>query len=414
MKRIWGVSLVSLISLVSVLLATPGPAGAGIGWALTASPGSVPVDEESDIEFKLADTLILDDIGCIRLDVPDAMDVRDAWITATKSHGEWDINTFGGELFEYVEVFAEDDDAKLEAGDWVKFTVTVRPRSEGIYVITASVYSREDCRGLELYVKIPLTFLVRSSDETPTPTPTPTATPTVTPSPTPTATPTKTPSPTPTPTPTRPPTPTPTRPPTPTPTPTVRPTVTPTPSMATASPQPTPAPTQVPAKTPDPTPEPTTTPPDDSPGKTEKPGIIPEPSPTDGPRSPDGTTEPGATPSPDSGLVPVPPVHDEPPPPRGGGDTVGRFELPVFMYAADAKQQAAAIPLDFVRTSNPGSWFIPALVTGVPGLLLILLVLGNVLLGVSWLPNVGRLLGPEPDEPDDDEHMWWAAGRPLG
>jgi hypothetical protein len=59
------------------------------------------------------------------------------------------------------------------------------------------------------------------------------------------------------------------------------------------------------------------------------------------------------------------------------------------------------------------AWLVPGLVAGVPGLLLFLLVLGQVVLGVGWLPNAGRLLGPEPPALPDQEHLWWAAGRPI-
>jgi hypothetical protein len=91
-----------------------------------------------------------------------------------------------------------------------------------------------------------------------------------------------------------------------------------------------------------------------------------------------------------------------------------RFAMPVSLFPARSVEIADPGTLDaLVGLNGPTSWFIPALVTGVPGLLLIVLVLGNILLGVSWLPNVGRLLGPEPEEPDDDEHLWWASGKPL-
>jgi len=85
------------------------------------------------------------------------------------------------------------------------------------------------------------------------------------------------------------------------------------------------------------------------------------------------------------------------------------------MFPSNAGQQAVAIPLSaLVNSGSPATWFIPGIVTGVPALLLVLLVLGNVLLGASWLPNVGRLLGPEVEVPDDEDHLWWAAGRYPG
>jgi hypothetical protein len=110
----------------------------------------------------------------------------------------------------------------------------------------------------------------------------------------------------------------------------------------------------------------------------------------------------------------APPSSGPPQGPAGADTRDVRFAIPVSLYPAQAAQSGIDAPLDaLVRLDNPASWFIPAFITGVPGLLLIILILGNVLLGVSWLPNVGRLLGPEPDEPADDDHLWWAAGKPL-
>jgi len=59
------------------------------------------------------------------------------------------------------------------------------------------------------------------------------------------------------------------------------------------------------------------------------------------------------------------------------------------------------------------SWFVPGLVVGVPGLLVILIVTANLALGAAWVPNVGRLLGTAPPERATDEHLWWAAGGPV-
>jgi hypothetical protein len=106
----------------------------------------------------------------------------------------------------------------------------------------------------------------------------------------------------------------------------------------------------------------------------------------------------------------VPPFGNPP----GAAPPALRFEMPSSLYAPPAagsgvNQSAPAVSL----LGGSGTWFIPALVTGVPGLLIIILVLMHALLGLSWLPNVNRLLGPELDAPDDDDQVWWAAGRPL-
>ena len=89
-------------------------------------------------------------------------------------------------------------------------------------------------------------------------------------------------------------------------------------------------------------------------------------------------------------------------PPEPGPPDFG-YVMPDSLYSFDGEVGAVGQP----------AWFIPALVTGVPGLLIILLVVGHVVIGLSWLPGVGRLLGPAPEEVDDDRQLWWAAGRPI-
>ena len=89
--------------------------------------------------------------------------------------------------------------------------------------------------------------------------------------------------------------------------------------------------------------------------------------------------------------------------------------MPRSLYSApDAGTPGIRHGFDTVAALGaPASWFIPALVTGVPGFLIILLVAAHVVIGASGLSTVGRMLGAEPDEPDDDAHIWWAAGRPI-
>jgi hypothetical protein len=92
--------------------------------------------------------------------------------------------------------------------------------------------------------------------------------------------------------------------------------------------------------------------------------------------------------------------------------------MPDSLYSWQAPSAASASTtrdvIDTVVTvDQPVGWFIPAVATGVPGVLIIAIVAVQLVLGVSWLPGLGRLLGPEPDRPDDDSHLWWANGRPM-
>ena len=92
--------------------------------------------------------------------------------------------------------------------------------------------------------------------------------------------------------------------------------------------------------------------------------------------------------------------------------------MPVSLYAwqppdISATSATRGVVDTVVTVDQPVSWFIPAVATGVPGILIIAIVAVQLLLGVSWLPNLGRLLGPVPDRPDDESHLWWANGRPV-
>jgi hypothetical protein len=58
-------------------------------------------------------------------------------------------------------------------------------------------------------------------------------------------------------------------------------------------------------------------------------------------------------------------------------------------------------------------WLIPALTAGVPGLVFLLLVVVQVVLGRAVGPRLRWLLGSEPPDLPDGDHTWWAAGRPV-
>ena len=228
---------------------------------------------------------------------------------------------------------------------------------------------------------------------TPTPRPTPTPTPPPTPTPTPPPTPTPTPPPTPTPTPTPRPTPTP-PPPTATPTPTPRPTPTPTPTSPTPRPTATPTPTPTATPTPQPvvaTPRPTATP-------TTGPTLAPTP--TASPTAPTPTPTPAASTSPTPGpsvpVTPPPSSTPEPtPPPVGGGPSTPDPGAGSGPFSVGGGESSPFGDLGDVVLGVFGGldWTIPTLALTVPGLLLILALLSQAVVGAAWLPFVRRWLG---------------------
>ena len=201
----------------------------------------------------------------------------------------------------------------------------------------------------------------------------------------------------------------------PTPAPTPEPTPDPTPKP---TPKPTPAPT--PAATPRPTPRPTplptvgpvvTLPPVPSIGPL--PSVLPDPIATPSVRpstTPAPTRDPGATPAPTrspdpSSAAPAGPIGTEP---RGGSGSSGRSGS--FASSGSETPSAQAVTAAFVVPAPTATgdfdietslafgdfeWAIPALVLTVPGILLLLAVLTQAVMGIAWLPVTRRWLGGE-------------------
>ncbi len=233
------------------------------------------------------------------------------------------------------------------------------------------------------------------------------------------------------PTPTPAPTPAPTATPLPTPAPTPKPTLAPTPV-----PTPAPTPTSMPSAAPSPRPTQATTPPLPGGAPTPRRSLAPTPEPTataaaTAPASP-STSPPvgsGASPGqsdalPSAARIPVgagsagPPSSSAAPvdPARGGAGGQGGAWLNDAPAGPDGARALASVALGFESLALLGggyAWLVPGLVAGVPGLIVIGLLLAQIVLGRSWIRRVERLLGPEPPEPPDQEQLWWAAGRPI-
>lgn len=366
-----------LLAVLALAALMPLQVSAVFGWSLTASPTTLPIDEETDVRMRLTSTDGSGDIACLRLELPHKTQYRDGWIVATSVDGEWEIAHSDGNPTE-INVSNKKGDAKLKENDWVEFTITIRPRQAGIALWTAKVSQDEKCEGLTFLPQIVIEFVLLDTEPTPTlaPTPSPTRRPKLTP------------------------------------------TRTPTLPAATATP------TQSPTRTPMPSPSSTTaTVPPDRPRPTPTPLGVPSAAPNGPVDAPPPGAEPpagGEPPSGDPGVevaAPNPGRPDDPMPggvvPRPAPDF--RYQMPTSLYSVVAADEPA-FRQSFdttVALGAPVSWFIPALATGVPGLLIILVVAANVLIGASWLPTFGRLLGPAPDAPEDDAQIWWAAGRPI-
>ena len=190
------------------------------------------------------------------------------------------------------------------------------------------------------------------------------------------------------------------------------PTTSPTP-VPTASP--TPAPTPRPSATPGPTPAPTARP---TPPPSGPPTATPGPVGTSG--TTPGVTPPGVTPRPSpsasSGADPRPSGSGQPSPTRGPDDTPaptttgggaaggagpGGPNDPGDPDGPDRLDVGGGGSIDAVDWLDGGligfgslvEWSVPALVLGVPGLLLVLVVGLQAFGGVLWLPIVRRTIG---------------------
>jgi Bacterial cadherin-like domain len=235
-----------------------------------------------------------------------------------------------------------------------------------------------------------VSITVRAPSATPTPTPVPTPTPTPVPTPTPT------PAPTPRPTLPIPSLPLPSLPlpslplpslPLPTlPLPTLPlPTLFPTPTPAPTS---TSGPTAAPTAGATPTPAPSATSgPTGSPG----PGSSPTPSPGSGASGaplPGASADPAASPSPSPSATAAGAGVTGPgggnPPPVDQGLVVGHGQPPPI---------GGLVDVNVVGLGGLIEWAVPSLVLSVPGLLLILAVLAQALVGGLWLPVIRRWLG---------------------
>ena len=210
------------------------------------------------------------------------------------------------------------------------------------------------------------------------------------------------------------PAPTPTPVPTPTPAPTPSPTPAPTPKPSTPTPTPTPAPTSTatPRPTPTPTPRPTSLPslpslppvPTLPPVRTLPPIVSPSPvaTPT---RTPTTTPTPRPTADPAAASTGTPTVRPTAPgagggpvAPSSGGSGGGAATQPPTIdegpFTINGPDRGGTVELDTSSITLAGfEWAVPALVLTVPGLLLLIAVAVETMIGLAWLPVARRWVG---------------------
>lgn len=381
--------------LLAIILVwcTPDAALAVRLWTLVGSPLTATVGQPVAMTLNVQNIGGSgggDEIACVQVDVPSSFSIGSVAIVSVKGsasgHG-WQASTGpigGGVRVTFQNPTDNNALVGLPVADRAVFRVTGTPTATGLSTWTGRAHDKPgssggtDCGsgtfptiGITLSAALPIG-----------------ATPTPTPPPTPTPTPTPTPAPTPTPTPTPPPTPAPTA--TPTPRPSATPILPlptlplpslPLPSLPLSLPTPTPRPTAspTPTGTPVPTASPSGTPSAGSGGSTPPPaggssdgpaGASPSEAPVTGAATSGGSNSGG---------------DDGPPPgaPRGGfgvGPLAGLDAIDVDL----GDELVGDTLVEFV---------VPSLVFAVPGLLLMLAVIAQGLVGAAWLPVVRRWLG---------------------
>jgi hypothetical protein len=360
-------------SVILGLLSSPFQAlAASGGWTLSNSPGSVSDGISTNVSFTATNVAGGSTVGCVEIRLPAAFTVHQVTVTSATLPHLWTAAapTGGPPSQTIVRVHGVTDlDDLSVTGDSVGFTIKLTGTPPGSYTITGISYDHANCSaGADS-----LTFALLISGAVATPTPLPTPNPTPSPAPTPKPTPVPTPVATPVPTPRSTPLPTaqPTSPPTPGATPTTAPTATATPTSGSGSGQAT---------------------------ATPSPGILPSSEPS-----------PGSSPSPtltSPSDVPASPPPTASAPPRGGllGGASSPPEGGANLTQVDVRglPGGGAVELDDLGALNMTTlvaWLVPGLLLGLPGLLILVIVAGQVGLATAFVPLTRRLLGERQRRP---------------
>lgn len=354
-----GASALAAALLITAMVAAlaPRPASAESAlWSLTASPLAVSTGVATTFSLTATNEDPLEpldssrEIGCLWVDVPDNFIVSGAAVTGSNTGDRWRAAVSGNR----ITVWTTSGGDRLALFDWVRFSIRATAISAGALAWNARAYRDEDCGGTGALLGVPPVVVVSGADVTPTPTPTASPTPTPTPSPR--------------------------------PTPTASPTPTPLLPLPTVSLTPLPTLDLLETPTPTPSPQASTTPEaEESSGPTSS--VTPAPS-----ESSDGSPSPSPPPG-SEGAGPSPgAVGSE-------GGSVGPSDPTTIGRVAHQPRQANLGIGGLGVLDGAAVWFVPAAVLGVPGALIVLLVVLQVLGGAVWLPVVRRSLGDQEQGP---------------
>jgi hypothetical protein len=375
----------------ALLFASAGTALAGRAWTIDASPSSLDENDTVTVSLDVTNTGGDgggDEIGCVVITMPGAFTVEDADVASVKGassgHG-WIVVRSGSKV-----AFMEPDDSNVlvglpQAGDSAVFMVTVTPTSSGSSSWTAVAYDKPSSGtttkcGSGAFPTKSLSFSVGAA---PTPRPTPAPTPRPTPAPTPAPTAPPTPAPTRTPAPTAPPT---AR---PTPAATAPPTATPRPT-ATAAPAPTASASAMPGATPS-----ASAP--AGPGAGAGPTASPSGEPVPDPTAPTASPSPEATATPQL-IAGVTGGEGSGGSGESGDGTAGPAGTAALTVGRARDGRDAALPVAELQDAalaafgaiGFGAFTVPGLVMGVPGVLVVLAVVFQLVGGSAFVPIARR------------------------
>jgi hypothetical protein len=334
-----------------VSAAAAAPAAAALLYTVVVTPLTANQYSATDFSVTASNLNLLDDLGCLQLDLPASFTIVSLSQPDASSGEDWLISRSG----QSVVVQSDDGGGRLELGESVTFTVRAKPLQAGVFDWEHHAHRDQDCDSGDL-LGAPATVTVLAA-LLPTPLPTIGPTPTLAPLPSILPTPTLAPLPTVL----------------PTPSPTPRPTLAPSPSPTRAAPsaQPTPAP---PAET------------DASPSGSPPPVRAGAPA--------AGSSDPTPANPPDSDRTEAVPVARDGGPGSGGGLDLRRPREVRLVEPAALHEGLDVGPFSLLIAA--GAWYIPAAVIGGPGLLVILFVALQLAGAAAWIPAVRRLRGERP------------------